>query len=64
MEKTSTKTAKKTPLFVCETCDFKCYKQSDYDRHVVTIKHERLLKTSKKTPNVNSITYVCICGNK
>ena len=64
MEKTSTKTAKKTPLFVCETCDFKCYKQSDYDRHVVTIKHERLLKTSKKTPSVNSVTSVCICGNK
>ena len=64
MEKTSSKTAKKTPLFVCEICDFKCSKQSDRDRHVVTIKHKRLVETSKKTPNNLSMTFVCACGNK
>ena len=64
MEKTSSKTAKKTPLFVCEICDFKCSKQSDHDRHVVTIKHKRLVETSKKTPNNLSMPFVCACGNK
>jgi hypothetical protein len=64
MEKTSSKTAKKTPLFVCEICDFKCCKQSDYERHIVTIKHKRLVETSKKTPNNLFMIFVCACGNK
>jgi len=56
--------AKKTPLFVCENCDFKCCKQSDYDRHVVTIKHKRLQGATKKNAGPNSNIFVCICGNK
>jgi hypothetical protein len=55
--------AQKTPFFVCETCDFKCSKQSDYDRHVVTNKHKRVTESNKKTPNSNPKTFVCICGN-
>ena len=50
---TTQKNAQKTPIFVCEKCDFKCCKQSDYDRHVVTIKHKRLHGTTKKkTPPI------------
>ena len=61
---TTQKNAQKTPVFVCEKCDFKCCKQSDYDRHVVTIKHKRLHGTTKKNATHNSNTFVCICGNK
>jgi len=64
MEKTSQITAQKTPMFTCELCDFKCCKQSDYDRHVVTMKHKRLVETSKKTPTQFPIIFVCVCGNK
>ena len=61
---TSTKHAEKTPLFVCEKCDFICCKRSDYDRHTDTIKHKRLAETSKKTPKIHSKTFSCICGNQ
>ena len=64
METTIKKTAKKTPIFICKICDFKCCKQSDYDRHVVTNKHKRLIETTKKTPNSESKIFICICGKK
>ena len=35
---------KHTPIyaenFCCKLCDFKCCKQSDYDRHIMTRKHK------------------------
>ena len=58
------KNSKKTPLFVCESCDFKCCKQNEYKRHIDTIKHKRLHETTKKTPNTEQKCFVCICGNK
>ena len=56
--------AKKTPIFLCNFCDFKCCKQSDYYRHTETMKHKRLTETNKKTPNNEHKIFVCICGNK
>ena len=45
--------------FYCDLCDFKCSKQSDYDRHKLTLKHTNV------TNNVCSVTvnnYTCkIC---
>ena len=64
METTNQKTAKKTPSIVCNLCDFKCSKQSDYDRHVETNKHKRLTETNEKTPNNEPKKFICICGNK
>ena len=60
---TSKKNAEKTPFFICEKCDFKCYKQCDYDRHTETIKHKRLAETSKKTPLIKNKHFNCICSN-
>jgi hypothetical protein len=60
---TSRKNAEKTPFFICEKCDFKCSKQSDYYRHLETIKHKRLAETSKKTPLIKNKHFNCICGN-
>jgi hypothetical protein len=57
------KNSKKTPLFVCEFCDFKCCKQNEYKRHLETNKHKRLHEATKKTPNIESKKFVCICGN-
>ena len=64
MKKTNEKNAKKTPFFACDLCDFKCCKQSDYDRHIETNKHKRLTETNKKEPISNPKTFVCVCGNK
>ncbi len=61
---TNQKNAKKTPIFLCKFCDFKCCKQSDYYRHTETIKHKRLTETNKKTPINEHKIFVCICGNK
>ena len=58
------KNSKKTPLFVCESCDFKCCKQNEYRRHLDTNKHKRLHETTKKTPNTELKCFNCICGNK
>ena len=46
--------------FICEKCDFKCYKKSKYERHLGTAKHKRI-KMDKSGINE---TYDCICGKK
>ena len=46
--------------FICEKCDFKCYKKSKYERHLGTAKHKwKQMETfgTKKT-------YECICGKE
>ena len=45
MTENSPKLAKK---FYCECCDYRCSKQSDYNRHVLTLKHTN---TDKILPN-------------
>ena len=48
-------TSKNIPKFLCKTCDFKCCKKGDYNRHVLTSKHQNLTKTNiilhQKTSN-------------
>jgi hypothetical protein len=46
--------------FICENCDFKCYKKSKYERHLGTAKH-KMIKNDK---NITEKLYECICGNK
>ena len=58
------KNSKKTPLFLCKICDFKCCKQNEYKRHLETNKHKMLTDANKKTPKHESNSFVCICGNK
>jgi hypothetical protein len=44
--------AKKRTNYKCETCDFNSYKQSDYQRHILTAKHIRLTNANNLlTPN-------------
>ena len=47
--------------YQCETCDFKCCKESDFMRHLSTRKHKILTNTYKKTPD-DEKTYNCECG--
>ena len=47
---TNQKNAEKCHIFVCELCDFKCCKESNYKNHIETIKHKRLTETNKKMP--------------
>ena len=46
-----TKKCQKMPSeYICKECDFKCSKQSDYNRHLMTAKHQNRIFEDKKTP--------------
>ena len=66
------KTPKNAPKYYCEKCDFKCYKLSDYNRHLSTAKHQMITdgntddntlrsQNGTKTPK-SANTYQCECG--
>jgi len=48
----------KTPKFVCGSCAYKCSKQSDWERHIVTRKHQKMVGYLQKEPP----SYPCSCG--
>jgi hypothetical protein len=57
----SPKIAKK---FICKKCDYKCSKQYDYDKHILTLKHlkddaEDILEDIKV-----AVQYFCECGRE
>ena len=54
------KTLKNAEKFICEECNFKCSKQSDYNRHLSTRKHKMVVNGS----NVQKVAkkYECVCG--
>ncbi len=56
------KTAKE---FICENCDFKCYKNSNYLKHLDTAKHknQHFVNTNQQTL-CQEVLYNCICGKK
>ena len=61
------KTPKNAKKYICEACDFKCSKLSDYNRHVLTAKHEILTNTYINTynyPQKNAKAYSCECGKE
>ena len=60
---TNTKDAKDAKTFICETCDFKCYKLSNYNKHLSTSKHKLLINNGKLGINANKV-YNCVCGKK
>ena len=50
----------------CIICDYKCSKQSDYSKHVLTRKHQKtekgITEDYKKSPKVAEKNFVCECG--
>ena len=44
--------------FVCEKCNYKCCKQSEYNKHILTRKHKIL----QNPTSINTQTYTCNCG--
>jgi hypothetical protein len=48
--------------FYCEICDFTCCKQSNYDNHLVTRKHQNTTKYNNKCQQIQQKTYDCECG--
>jgi len=50
--------------FICEICDFKCNKQSNYDIHLLTRKHLGYIDDMKKMQKNSSESSSCECGKK
>ena len=44
--------------FICNICDYKCSKNSEYKKHLSTAKHKNLTNPNKKSP----LIYHCNCG--
>ena len=57
-------TYKKSPKipkkFECVQCNYICSNKKDYNKHILTIKHQRLTNTDIKIPKNDSLH--CICG--
>ena len=63
-DKNSPKLAKN---FFCEICEYTCCKQSDLDKHIMTLKHKKRTKElhflAKKEVEPKQY-YQCECGKK
>ena len=55
------KSPKISAKFFCENCNYKCSKQSEYNKHILTNKHKIL---QNPTTVINAKIYMCECGKK
>ena len=58
------KTLKNAEKFICEECNFKCSKQSDYNRHLSTRKHQMIINGNTNDNEKASKIYMCDCGKQ
>jgi len=50
------------PKYYCNICDFKCFKTGDWNRHILTSKHKKLINPNNFTSNYIEKLYSCNCG--
>ena len=50
--------------FICEKCDYKCCNKFDFNKHLVTSKHQKgsILEETCDKLSQNSTAFICICG--
>ena len=59
------KSQKSTPKFICELCDYNTSKKSDYDKHLMTLKHKNGDNDDKNSDNFSpkvAKNHICDCG--
>ena len=49
--------------FKCEKCNFTCSKQSNFNNHLITVKHKNRTNRTEQVPE-NANTFDCECGKK
>jgi len=60
-----TQKSPKSPDFIyCENCDYKCYKKSDWERHITTLKHLNVDKCLHENRQNRQTEVYCECGKK
>jgi hypothetical protein len=52
------KMPKDAEKYICEICNFKCSKLSNYNKHLSTRKHQILINPNEKIPK----EHICVCG--
>uniref|UniRef100_A0A6C0IFV4 C2H2-type domain-containing protein n=1 Tax=viral metagenome TaxID=1070528 RepID=A0A6C0IFV4_9ZZZZ len=64
---------KNAEIFVCDICDFKCSKKSNYDKHLLTLKHKNVDKMLTNVDKFNAENaenalplngHICECGKE
>jgi hypothetical protein len=55
------KSQKVAPIFLCESCNYKCSKKCDFVKHFLTAKH-KILQNPTSNPTLNNKMYECKCG--
>ena len=62
------KSPKNLQQFFCENCDYVSSKKSDFNKHLLTLKHKKLVNASKMLENASNhlltpiCRFNCICG--
>ena len=66
MTEDDTNVAKSSDFFLCKICDYKTYRQSNYDKHLLTAKHKKSYAELQKVADIeeSNLTYKCECGNE
>ena len=63
-QKFSKNTSENRQFFVCEKCDYKCNKKSDYDKHINTLKHKNATISRKKIEKYECVICDVKCSYK
>ena len=63
LQTTYNKMPKIAESFTCIECNFKCSKQSNWNKHILTAKHKSRMNTNIIMPK-NAVSYECDCGKK
>ena len=51
--------------FICDACDYKCSRNSEYIKHLLTRKHIGNISGNKKVSEISEISkFTCQCCNK
>ena len=56
---TTKKLEKTSHKYFCENCDFKCFTNTDWNRHIITSKHIKTTNSNEKTCENLKPKYVC-----
>ena len=57
-------TQKNANSILCEKCDFKCSKKSNYEKHLATRKHQSNYNCLQPAQEIVPRKYQCICGKE
>ena len=57
-------TQKNANSILCEKCDFKCSKKSNYEKHLATRKHQSNYNCLQPAQEIVPKKYQCICGKE